>query len=81
MDPQQRLALELSWEAFEYAGIDPLSLRGSDTGVFTGVMYHDYGARLVSALHNDLEGYCGLAAAGSVVSDGLPTASVWRGQP
>ncbi|MGX1799480.1 SDR family NAD(P)-dependent oxidoreductase, partial [Streptomyces albidoflavus] len=42
MDPQQRLALEMSWEALERAGIDPASLKGSRTGVFTGVMYHDY---------------------------------------
>ncbi|WP_444978675.1 SDR family NAD(P)-dependent oxidoreductase, partial [Actinoplanes derwentensis] len=42
MDPQQRLMLETSWEALERAGIDPHSLRGSRTGVYTGVLYGDY---------------------------------------
>ncbi|MEK8104274.1 polyketide synthase [Micromonospora sp. M12] len=44
IDPQQRLTLETAWEALESAGIDPHTLKGSRTGVFTGSLYHDYGA-------------------------------------
>ena len=36
IDPQHRLLLETAWEAFERAGIDPVSLRGSRTGVYAG---------------------------------------------
>ncbi|MEU0797610.1 type I polyketide synthase [Amycolatopsis sp. NPDC005961] len=42
IDPQQRLLLEACWEALERSGIDPTSLKGSPTGVYAGVQYHDY---------------------------------------
>ena len=42
LDPQQRLMLEVAWEALEHAGQRPDRLAGSSTGVFAGLSYHDY---------------------------------------
>ncbi|WP_460625017.1 type I polyketide synthase, partial [Kitasatospora kifunensis] len=67
MDPQQRQLLEVSWEALERAGIDPHSVRGTDIGVFAGIVHQDYAP--------DLSGYEGflsleraLGTAGGVAS-------------
>ncbi len=63
-DPQQRLMLEAAWEAFEDAGIDPTSLRGTDTGVFCGVVTSDYDTGGAA----DLEGFRLTGSTTSVVS-------------
>ncbi|WP_220090433.1 type I polyketide synthase, partial [Streptomyces sp. Amel2xB2] len=64
-DVQQRLLLETSWHAFERTGIDPMTLRGTRTGVFAGVMSNDY-STLIS--DETFEGYQGTGTAQSVLS-------------
>ncbi|MFD4836747.1 SDR family NAD(P)-dependent oxidoreductase [Achromobacter sp. NPDC058515] len=50
MDPQQRILLELAWEAMENAAIKPSSLRGSDCGVYIGIASADYSYRMAEDL-------------------------------
>ncbi|MEU1689919.1 SDR family NAD(P)-dependent oxidoreductase, partial [Micromonospora sp. NPDC005707] len=64
MDPQHRLLLETSWEAFEGAGLDPTRLAGAAIGVFTGVIAQDYGPRT----HEQARSYEGYLLTGTTTS-------------
>ncbi|MGW1459122.1 type I polyketide synthase, partial [Streptomyces albidoflavus] len=66
MDPQQRLVLEASWEALERAGVRPVTLNESRTGVYLGTMSSDYGD--LGADLDGLDGYVSTGKASSVVS-------------
>ncbi len=72
MDPQQRLLLEVAWESLEQACINPLSLKGSQTGVFIGVASHDY----LDLINNSeslesITAYMATGSAGSVLAGRL----------
>ncbi|KJS52211.1 polyketide synthase, partial [Streptomyces rubellomurinus subsp. indigoferus] len=64
MDPTQRLTLESAWEALEDAGIDPTSLKGSDTGIYAGTVSSDYGPSTLP----ELEGFRVTGTQSSVMS-------------
>ncbi|MGH3159650.1 MAG: beta-ketoacyl synthase N-terminal-like domain-containing protein, partial [Streptosporangiaceae bacterium] len=70
IDPQQRLLLETAWEAIERAGIDPETLRGSQAGVYTGVIAQEYGPRLAQPA-GGAGGYLLTGSAPSVASGRL----------
>jgi acyl transferase domain-containing protein/acyl carrier protein len=70
IDPQQRLVLEVAWEALENAGIAPDKLNGSQTGVFMGIGNYDYG-RLQSWHFSRLNAYDGTGTTLGVASNRL----------
>ncbi|CAM5307374.1 hypothetical protein SANTM175S_09848 [Streptomyces antimycoticus] len=65
IDPQQRLLLEVAWELLERAGIDPLSLKGTATGVYAGPALPGFGT---PHIEKSAEGYLVTGNAPSVLS-------------
>lgn len=61
MDPQQRIVLELSWEALEHAGIPPSDLAETDAGVYIGAGSDDYGRRMLSDI-TGIEAWMGVGS-------------------
>ncbi|MGH8881911.1 MAG: beta-ketoacyl synthase N-terminal-like domain-containing protein, partial [Stackebrandtia sp.] len=70
MDPQQRVLLELAWEVAERAGLDPMSLRGSRTGVWLGAFTNAYGTS-PDAATDELHSYLLTGTTGSIISGRL----------
>jgi myxalamid-type polyketide synthase MxaB len=67
MDPQQRLLLETHWEALEHAGINPETLKASDTGIYVGLFSDDY--KLLQAKQgDDLSTYFGTGTANAIAA-------------
>ncbi|HEX3872719.1 MAG TPA: SDR family NAD(P)-dependent oxidoreductase [Solirubrobacteraceae bacterium] len=78
IDPQQRMVLEVGWEALEHAGISPASLAGSSTGVFVGLSAGEYGSRSLAQV-GDVDAWSGTGGALSVAANRLSYALDLRG--
>ncbi|MEU5880018.1 beta-ketoacyl synthase N-terminal-like domain-containing protein [Spirillospora sp. NPDC047279] len=57
IDPQQRIALETSWEALENANIDPARLRRGNVGVYFGASSADFAWEIGARATEDMDGY------------------------
>ncbi len=68
IDPQQRLMLEIAWEALEYAGYNPLALNGSKTGVYIGVSNSDYNVMQIEP-KDQIDAYVGTGSSRSITAN------------
>jgi acyl transferase domain-containing protein/acyl-CoA synthetase (AMP-forming)/AMP-acid ligase II/acyl carrier protein/NAD(P)-dependent dehydrogenase (short-subunit alcohol dehydrogenase family) len=78
IDPQQRLTLEVAWEALEDACIDPSSLAGRNVGVFMGVCSFDY-ARFSAGRKEFFDVYTGTGTSLSIVANRISYLLDFRG--
>ncbi|NGO66862.1 type I polyketide synthase [Streptomyces boncukensis] len=79
VDPQQRLALEVAWEALEDAGMDPTPLRHGNGGVYMAVSNMDYAGEMGAYAAEELNSYMPTGAALSAVSGRVAYFLGWRG--
>ncbi len=70
MDPQQRMLLEVAWEAMEDAGFTLPQLSKSKTGVFIGMSNNDY-SHLGDADYSKIDAYAGTGNAFSIAANRL----------
>jgi acyl transferase domain-containing protein len=68
MDPQQRMLLEVCWEAVEHAGHSPRKLAGTATGVFVGICSSDYQTMLLAMGDEAIDGYLASGTSASIAA-------------
>ncbi|KAJ5113444.1 hypothetical protein N7456_001978 [Penicillium angulare] len=78
MDPQQRVLMEVAYEGLEGAGMTIADLKGSDTGVYVGVMFNDYGTMLLRDLQ-DVPTYYATGTGQSILSNRISYFFDWHG--
>ncbi|MBP9111831.1 MAG: type I polyketide synthase [Polyangiaceae bacterium] len=78
LDPQQRILLELAWQAFEDAGLDITQWREKSVGVFLGASHSDYGL-LLHASSNAPDAYAGTGCALSLLANRISYRFDFRG--
>ena len=78
MDPQQRIILQLTWEALEDAGIPANTLRGLPVGVFMGSTNNDYGM-LIAADPKEAHPYALTGNSTSIIANRVSYAFDFRG--
>src|SRR6185437_8948925 len=79
LDPQQRLLLETVWHALEDAGIAPDALAGSATGLFLGLLGHDYETLLLQSGMSEVDGHFATGNAASIASGRVAHFFDWHG--
>lgn len=80
MDPQQRILLEITWEAFADAGIDPERLAGTGVGTFMGIFTHDYNNMQLDTSNRELiDTHTGVGVSMSIVANRISYAFDFTG--